>query len=375
MLASWLYVYETSCPDKALIAFDQLNDTQKIIPRFAIWIGIMLAFEQLIHASTLVTLPNRPNLTFLFKTHPRFTLPSGLALLWVIFTSLSLAMIPLTFRASTSILMKVLHVAAETTFFGILLWRFGYTLVSSGLMSLIVIVTAISLVEACADAIDLAASCGLVLDSFNFIAYFIFAASRKSDIPLWYVVAGFGWHIVYLVSFISVNFGTLTPTGLISLRISGMYANLIASEVFLYVVRREFGQTIGGKVNVQEWIRSQNQPVVVWTDAGYNVYNFTAVTDTQTLLLHQPCKTIYTGSIIWRIPQLLLTTGGILTIQHDNEKHMASKSILCIDFSYTPLTALTYDGPKYGCILSYAHIRIVYAFIAVFVGCMLALFP
>lgn len=80
-LASWLYSFNSTCPDPALNGYDDLPENERYAPRMVIWIGLLLAMEQFWHGFVLA-LSARGRLDFFdLRIAPRFRLPIGLALL------------------------------------------------------------------------------------------------------------------------------------------------------------------------------------------------------------------------------------------------------------------------------------------------------
>lgn len=299
MLSSWLSHYNNTCPDPALIGYDHLTDNQKAVPRVFIWIGVVLAFEQVVHALTL-GLGSRRRLIFGVTTRP-FRLPTGLALAWVIFTALSIVLTALTFRSNAAILSKTVHVVIEGLFLMFLSGAFGFRLLAGvvGFFLLVGIVTVLAL--PCSETVRYAGSSGLFFDAVNFLVYAWYGISQPNDYQLWLVIWAFGWHALYLISMVGVMRWDISDASKLGWRISGLYFNIVASELFLAAVRREMKLADGGIVDPKAWSTRfddgdlEHSPLCVWTRDSVRLLGPPPPEDEEReISLFQPGRTAFT---------------------------------------------------------------------------------
>lgn len=300
MLSSWLSQYNETCADPALLGYNRLPDHEKLVPRVFIWIGVALAFEQVVHAFTL-GLGSRRRLIFGLTTRP-FRLPTGLALAWVIFTAVSIVLTALTFRSNAAILSKTVHVMIEGLFLMFLLGAFGFRCLAGvvGFFLLVGIVTVLAL--PCSETVLYAGSSGLFLDAVNFLIYAWYGISQPNDYRLWLLIWAFGWHALYLISMVGVmRWDTIGDASKLGWRISGLYANIVASELFLAAVRREMKLADGGIVDVKAWSTRfdredlEQSPLCVWTRNSLRLLGPPPPEDEEReISLFQPGRTAFT---------------------------------------------------------------------------------
>jgi hypothetical protein len=277
-----------------------MTDDEKIVPRVFIWIGVVLAFEQVVHALTL-GLGSHRRLIFGLTTRP-FRLPTGLALVWVIFTALSIVLTALTFRSNAAILSKTAHVVIEGLFLMFLLGAFGFRLLAGvvGFFLLVGIVTVLAL--PCSETVLYAGSSGLFLDAVNFLVYAWYGISQPNDYRLWLVIWAFGWHALYLISMVGVmRWDMISDASKLGWRISGLYANIVASELFLAAVRREMKLADGGIVDLKVWSTRfdsedlERSPLCVWTRDSLRLLGPLPPEDAEReISLFQPGRTAFT---------------------------------------------------------------------------------
>ena len=218
------------CPDKGLNALENLDDNVLV---YLMWVVLLLSLEQIIHAIIL-----------LFMSVPKFTAnlypytaPTTWAIVWVITTGASIFLVGITWRSSAAILAKGLHVGAEAMFLILLSNELKYHIFSASALSLVIFVFLLIFSLPCKYTVDLASISGIVLDSFAFISHLLLLMSQRNNIELRWIVLGFGFHELYLVTFIILNRIPENFEAMSALRLFGAYSNIVANECFIRCVQ------------------------------------------------------------------------------------------------------------------------------------------
>lgn len=381
MVASWFPQYETQCPDVALQAYGAMSDADKTTPRILFWIGMLISLEQAWHAVAMLTTAKLRDLRVSISTTPRFRPPLLTVFLWVIFTTLSVFLVGLTFRSNVAVLSKTLHVASEALFLIALSVAFGHTTVAGG----IGVITILALLQAvtlpCNESIEFSARTGMVLDAFNFLAFAWYGMTLPDDPQLWTFIWGLGFHAVYLLTAMLVSREHGTDQFLVALRALGVYANIFASEFFLLICRRELGVCASGNVVLQELERNDKyEGLCVWTADGIRVLGSYAVAEAGGVTTIYPFKlgrTAYLpGAQVHMIFALLPIMGSARCTTMEGGCTLVEFSLLC---GYSGRTAVTIkdihhisDNNASAFVLGWWHVRLGYGLFAIFLGCLLA---
>lgn len=378
-LSSWLSSFTETCPDPALEGYASLSDADRYPFRIVMWIGILIAIEQIVHASVLA-LSSRKKLTFRVKIVP-FALPTALALSWVVFTALSIVMVGLTFRSGAAILAKAVHVMVEGLFLAFLASAFGYFVFSGAAVFLIVSAVTLTLTLPCSETIHIAAGSGLFLDAINLLAYALYGLSFPNDTTLWLLIWGLGWHAMYLITQVGVmRWDTLSISSKLWYRISGMFFNLIASEFFLAAVRRTILVAKSGIVPLETWRKEferDSLPLPVWTSDGLRLLGTLPENVETRLFAFEPNRAAYTlGGSKYAINAFLPFSGEYF-VRVQNGMARIQSSILCY-YRRGAVEERTADiqriRDKAGYVIGWMHIRGFYWVILVATGWLVGSF-
>lgn len=375
MVASWLPTYNTICPDVGLKAYDAMSDSEKVIPRIFLWVGILLAFEQAVHAAALFVRSPVEKLKIRVGVVPNFVPPLFTVLAWVLFTSLSIVLIGITFRSSAAILAKTLHVFAEALFLIALSSAFNYNTVAGmvGVIALIALLLVLSL--PCTESIEFASRSGMALDAINFLSYAWYGFSLPNDKRLWLFIWALGCHVIYLLTAITVSRDHGSDNLLVGLRVIGLYANIIASELFLVLARRELRLDVSGNVNLQVWseneVECEDDMLCVWSQKGIHVIG-NLVECPRTISPFALGKTAYTEGTE---KLMLFASFPLIQSAHcDTTTNTISFALLC---AYNRISTLpVFDNInelKTGFVLGWWHVRIGYQLIVIMIAIFLAL--
>ena len=184
-------------------------------------------------------------------------------------------LIGITFRSNAAVLSKTLHVTSEAFFLAAITVAFGLPVIAGAVIVTSVVTLLLTLTMPCFETIEVAARTGMVLDAINFLSYAWYGLTRPNDYQLWTFIWGLGFHALYLIAAITVSREHGSPELLLGLRIIGLYANIIASEFFLLVARRELGLATSGRVkSIKAWqnmLKDVNTPLCIWTTRGLRV--------------------------------------------------------------------------------------------------------
>tara|TARA_B110000008_G_C16948528_1_gene555459 strand:- start:15 stop:1205 length:1191 start_codon:yes stop_codon:yes gene_type:complete len=260
---------QSICPDAGLRALSNLDTNS--FPIFLAWIGIFISIEQSIHVITLFTQSYLSRvisvpLTFTTKIHP-YTFPTGLALLWVFFTSLSHILVSLTWRSNVAVLTKGLHILIEALFFTQLILNFDYYFVSSATLTIVIIILFMILSLPCSATIEIASFSGIFLDSLNFLSLLFLGLTKNENIVIWTAIRAFGFHVVYLLTFIGIQKWHMNDELRSGFRLLGMASNIIASEIFIRLTHfLLYGRTTF-YTTVKE-LKKNKKVVCIWTNDG-----------------------------------------------------------------------------------------------------------
>ena len=372
-LASWLpdFGAEYTCPDMGLRSYLALDD--RTGPRVIIWFGVMWAIEQTLHAIVLFT-SHRLKITAFPRFFPRYTLPTGLVLAWVVFTGLSLVLVPLTFRSSAAILAKTLHVTTETLFLVTLAVAFELHLFAAACLMLVVVVLMLVLTLPCKMIVIAASVSGIVLDSVNFLAHALYGIRHPNDAILWTLIGGFGWHALYLLSYLGIMRWRMANVGRVTLRIFGMYANNIANEFFLSAARqRLYGRLPTGIVTVREWAAASDRILCVWTPTTLVVLNAPEGADVTTNG-YAPYTTAYVGASLVRLVNAVFPWRGRLALRRRGHEVDVRETVLCTTCVRAEATSVVADGQR-AIVFGWMSLRVAYWGLALLVGAVAASYP
>lgn len=378
-LSSWLPGFNRTCPDPGLRAYSQLDESHKFPARVIMWIGMLIACEQVTHAIALLLTSRRA--IRLRSSFSPFRLSVGVALAWAVFTSLSIFLVGFTFRSNAAILVKSLHVATETIFLIMILVSFGFTVLASLAALLVLIILPMTLTLPCSETILMAASSGLVLDALNFLVYAWYGVTNPNDPVLWLYIAGLGWHAMYLVTFLGVmRWENLDGLGRVYFRIAGMYFNLVAVEFFLAAIRACLLVTASGRQNLKDWLNEFDsdllrQPLCVWTGQGLRLLG--PVGQSTQVNAFEPNRTAYTprgfvracNALFILLGQLKLdTTGDVTTVRH---------SLACAYGYIKPYTIERINDVRveHAYVVSWMQIRVAFWAPLAAVACVLGYYP
>ena len=338
-LASWMSEVSDVCPDEGLEAYSTFDEGSKILPRMVIWIGILLGFEQATQA-IVTAIAFKVPLRLRMQTLPKFELPIALVLLWVLFTSLSIAMVGLTFRSAAAILVKTLHVATETLFLVSLLFAFGFPFVAASAIVFVVCVASMVITLPCQNMVGYAATGGLVLDSVNFLSLAWYGIASPDDVVLWTLIGGFGWHALYLLSYLVIKRWHVGVITLVWVRIFGMVCNLIASEFLLHAARLALPKVdvLGGWMTKAAWLCASEDQAILWAQGRPWLRDAhppdkrkrNTPTDAATqITMHAPGSSAYAEADLWRAWRAFALPGvGLLRKRSARDAELA-QAVLC----------------------------------------------
>ena len=371
MLASWLASYDVQCPDTGLEAYIALDADERVVPRALLWVGMLVALEQAWHALTLATLSPPGALTVRIGVTPRFSPPLGTILAWVLFTSLAILLIGLTFRSSAAVLAKTLHVAAEALFLIAIAVAFGYPGLAGGVGVVAVVALLFVFSLPCDESIEYAARSGMALDAINFLAYAWYGISRPGDARLWLFIWALGFHVVYLLSAITVSRDHGSAGVLVGLRILGMFANLAASEIFLALARRVLGVHRSGQTTLaalQAADATGDGPFAFWLPDGVV---FVGDADDPLAI----GRTAYAAGT--ERTSLLAVLPFFGRTRRGRDDQQADVAVLCAFDRIAPIAlAEPRDPNEPGFVLGWHHVRVLVQSALLFLGIILGLvFP
>lgn len=370
-ISNFLYVFNDTCPDPALEGYARLTEAQQVGPRVVVWIGLLIAAEQISHAIVLASTLRRP-FVFDLRITPQFQLPTLFALLWAFFTSMSVFLVAVTFRAGSAVLAKALHVFSEAAFLVLLLNRFGYFLLS-GIVALVVgLVLLIAFSHDCAETIDITASSGMILDAINFLCFLCFGVTRPDDRVLWLLIAGLAWHTLYLLTFVGVQVWQMDDLTRMAYREAGMIFNIVAVEFFFAAsVATDLTMRAWGTVRLKEWLQlfPENTVLPVWTGRGLRLLGRIPEGQTITLNSYQPFRSAYTPRGFLYAVCALFPLGGQLTVQKDGTDARVRTAFLCA-FCLPPVRiANVGQVPRETAyVFSWNQIRVIYWLILAIIG-------
>jgi hypothetical protein len=343
------------------VAYNHLRPALQLAPRIVIWIGVLLAFEQCVHAIVLL-ISLRRNIRFSLVITPKFRLPVGVALAWVIFTALSIDLVVLTYRSNAAVLAKTLHVASEVTFLILLSSAFGFYVFSAICIFAVLIILLMVLTLPCSETVLFAASSGLILDSINFLAYAWYGLSNPRNIVLWTLIGGFGWHSLYLLTYLGViGWTAISDTARVWIRVAGLTFNIIASELLLTASKRALGLTRGGMMAISEWMDTFDplrEPLCVWTTEGLR---FVGPVPDDKIPRHvsqfELHKTGYTRGNLHKALLGLLPCYSSVHYVRDGDVTTIKSSILCMFCTKSTIVDIQYITEREVFVLSWNHIR------------------
>ena len=375
-LSSWMYKFSGTCPDPALKAFQTLDESDVALPRIAIWVGVLVAAEQAIHAFTLAVSARRPVHFTRMRIKP-FRLPIGLALTWVVFTALSVVLVALTFRSNAAILAKSMHVAAEAGFLILLSTAFGLHLFAATVACLVLVVIMFVFTMNCEDSVMFAATSGLLLDATNFFVYACFGFSMPKDDTLWTLVAGLGWHAMYLVTQLEVmRWSFLEPVAKLWFRIAGLYFNLVASEFFLAACRRALMDTCSGNVNLREWASRRPdddlEPYCIWTRHGVRLIGQVPENVDCRVNGFEPHRTAYTRAAIYYALNALCPLCATIRYHRKSDTTTVRCAIGC-GFGWVrpvDVVGINHIPATHAYVLSWQQVRLTYWCALIAIGCI-----
>ena len=356
------------CPDRGLRAISEIPEPNFL--NVIAWLGIFLSIEQATHV-VVIFLHSPKKINFVTKVNP-FVFPSGLALLWVFFTASSHILVGLTWRSNVAVLTKVLHVAVEATFLVQLLINFGFYILSGFSLLLVSIILFMSLTLPCSSTIEIASFSGIVLDSINYLSYVYLGFSKQRNTTLWLAIAAFGFHVLYLLSFIGVQKWEMINEFRGSFRLSGMIFNLIASEIFIRIVQNIQYGSIPFKIKTKDWLMKYNL-VSIWTKQGVIIKGFVGP-QTQQVNLFNPYTTGFVSFFPAIINCFIPILGTSLISVYDDKNLKIHWSVLCA-FCIKSIVPKHFENiPEEVYVLKWNHVRLFYQSIAIIVALILAFY-
>ena len=257
----------SKCPDRGLQALYDLNDKKFDI--YA-WLNVLVSLEQILMLSLIASRSYKQLTFFLKDTLTYCKVPTGLILLWSIFTSASVALVGLTMRGNISVFAKTIHVIIESLFlvvlFSSLNLRFfsNFVIILASFMSLWVIS-----IPQCLESVTVAVSLGVILDFINFFSYLIIGLGQHYNKELWMFVHGLGWHVLYLGLFAAIHYWEAPTWFFASLRLLGATFNIIAVEIFILLLKTSLidANLPSGWMKLSIW-KSYQSSSVAWSNEG-----------------------------------------------------------------------------------------------------------
>ena len=270
---------------------------------------------------------------------PRFELPTFWALAWTTFTAMSVFLVAVTYRSSSAILAKSIHVVAEAMFLILLSLQFGYYLFTGFVALLVISVVLIALTHQCSETIDVASSSGLVLDAINFLAFAWFGVTRPDDAVLWTFIGGLGWHALYLLSFVGVMVWQMSNYARVWFRVFGMIFNIIAIEFFFVAVKLTVPMHTWGTVNVEEWLEEFPDGTVlpVWTGNGLKLIGPFGEDEPVILNVYEPYRSAYTPRGFYHALYGLFPIWGEVILSQKAKITKARYALLCAYGCFSPV--------------------------------------
>ena len=380
-LASWMHHFSTTCPDPGLKAFQVLPESEIRFPRIAIWIGLLIAAEQATHAVVLAVTARRPLKIFNTRTKP-YELPVGLALIWVIFTALSIFLVAMTFRSNAAILAKSLHVAAEAGLLILISAAFGFHVFSGMVALLVIIVLLLVFTLNCEDTVAFAASSGLILDAANFLVYAWFGFSRPNDRILWLLIGGLGWHGMYLLTQLEVMRWTFLET-IVKLwcRIFGLYFNLIADEFVLSACRHALIDTRFGTLDLKEWVAAKDEtdttPYCLWTSRGLRLLGPVPEGADCRVYAFEPHRTAYTPAVFYYAVNAYWPMVGEVRYRREGRSTLVREAVCCAFGWMRPRAIVDINSipVERAYVLSWNQVRGAYWICLIIAGVILGNYP
>lgn len=378
-LSSWMFEFSTTCPDPGLKAFMVLDEAQVRGPRIVIWIGVLLAAEQISHAIVLLLTARRPVRFLQLKTRP-FELPVGLALVWVIFTGLSIFLVAMTFRSNAAILAKSIHVATEAGFLVLLSASFGCYLFAGLVASLVLIVLLLVTTLNCDETVLFAATSGLILDSINFLAYAWYGFTRPNDQILWLLIGGLGWHGMYLLTQLEVMRYEVDGLTKLWFRVVGMIFNVVADEFVLAAVRRTLLDTRSGTLSMREWAVDRDphtEPYCVWTAKGLRLIGPVPEGETRRLHAFEPHRTAYTPRAMLYALNAFVPFFGEIRYHREGDITTVWHAVGCAFGWLRSRQVLHINAriPERAYVLTWLQVRAVFWILLILLGVVLGFYP
>ncbi len=378
-ISSWLTDYMYTCPDPGIVAYKRLDGIDRVGPRIAIWIGVLLAFEQCTHAIALF-LTMRRKINFCIAITPKFKMPIGVALAWVIFTALSIDLVALTYRSNAAVLAKTLHVASEVTFLVMLSSSFGFHVFSSICVFAVLTILLMVITMPCSDTITLAAFSGLVLDSINFLAYAWYGLTHPKNPVLWTLIGGLGWHAAYLLTYVGVmRWKSISDLSRVWIRVAGLAFNNIANELLLTASKKSLGLTQSGLVTIEDWKNSflpLDRPLCLWTSDGLRLIGPVPDDDTpRSIPQFEPHRTGYTRGNLYKALFCLAPFSS--SVQYARRGHVTRlrSSILCAFCRQYTISDIEYVSETSVFVLSWNHVRYTSWVFLVVLGVIIGCYP
>jgi len=247
-----------SCTDPGVDAVFRLGDRTFLL--WVVWMGVAVSVERLVAALQLFCATRvRAAEWRSMRVFPRYVAPQGLALLWACFTSLSIVFVATAARGRLAVLFKMLHVATEAAFLVLILRAHRLHLAAALVVGATASVAGMVVASPCADTISVASFAGLVVDSSNFASHLIVGVRQCDNAPLWVLIAAFGWHALYLSTYLIVQRWTVPreyDAVLAGARIAGMLFNLVAIAFVVEGARRDLlppAGTLEEVTTLREW--------------------------------------------------------------------------------------------------------------------------
>tara|TARA_B100001741_G_C16548099_1_gene597915 strand:- start:1047 stop:2195 length:1149 start_codon:yes stop_codon:yes gene_type:complete len=355
------------CPDRGLRSISNIAQPNILVT--IAWMGAFFSMEQAIHA-ILIFLHSKNRPKFYTRIDP-FVFPTGIALLWVLFTAVSHILVGFTWRSNAAVLTKTLHVATEATFLVQLCMAFGfYGLAAAALLVVFIILTMVFTLP-CSATIGIASLSGIALDSTNFLAFVYLGCTKRKNREIWMAISAFGFHVLYLMSLLFVqNYDYFSDYVRGSFRLSGMVFNIIASEIFLRLVHMIEYDPDPLIVDTEDWI-AKREIVSIWTEHGLIIKGYFG-REPMHINVFDPYVSGYSGCMI-QILNAYIPLFGNCVVSHYDDKHLQLKWSFLFAFCVTSKIPKRSEIPDRVLVLTWNYIRLPFQILFVLCGLMFSL--
>tara|TARA_B100000945_G_C20411148_1_gene612636 strand:+ start:42 stop:734 length:693 start_codon:yes stop_codon:yes gene_type:complete len=222
----------------------------------------------------------------------------------------------------------------------------------------------------CSATIELASFSGIVLDSANFLALVWLGCTKPSNTILWRAITAFGFHLLYLLTFIGVQKWTMIDEIRGTFRLSGMLFNIIASEIFLRLVQYIHYGNASFFRKVSD-LASENEIISIWTKNGLIIKGFNGL-DPKIINPFDPYTTGYTTISAAMINSFIPIFGTCIISSYNDNYWQLNWSILCAFCFKTYIPKYHEKYPNDILVFTWNHIRFLYQIIAIIIALTLA---